>query len=148
MKKPSVAFHQHLPFFRKHQIRVPKLRDTLKQVGSNFNMELEQLHIIFVDDEELLEMNREFLQHDYYTDIITFDLSNTTDIIHGELYISRDRIIDNALSLGSTISDEILRVCIHGLLHLCGMNDASEEEKLEMRSAEDTYIRFYKTLGQ
>jgi probable rRNA maturation factor len=146
MKKPSVAFHQHLPFFRKHQIRVPKLRDTLEKVASDFNMELENLEIIFVEDEELLQMNREYLQHDYYTDIITFDLSDTTCTVNGELYISRERIIDNALSLGTTISDEILRVCIHGLLHLCGLNDASEEEKLEMRSAENTYIRFYKSL--
>jgi rRNA maturation RNase YbeY len=146
MKKTSVAFHQHLPFLRKHHIRVPKLRETLNHACSDFHKQLEQLDIIFVEDEELLQMNRTFLQHDYYTDIITFDLTSAADNVQGELYISRDRIIDNAQTLGSSTTDEILRVCIHGLLHLCGMNDSSEAEKLAMRAAENTYIQFYKNL--
>jgi probable rRNA maturation factor len=148
MKKTTVAFHQHLPFLRQHQISVHQLRETLKQICSDFNKKLEQLDVIFVDDEELLQMNRAFLQHDYYTDIITFDLSDAMDTVHGELYISRDRVIENAALLTSTPSDEILRVCIHGLLHLCGINDKNEEEKLEMRAAENIYILHYKKLDK
>lgn len=146
MKNISVDFHQHLPFFRKHKVQVGTLRKTLLQVCTDFKRDLAQLDIIFVDDEELLLMNRDYLQHDYYTDIITFDLSDDLRRIQGELYISRDRVLENALSLGSSSRDEILRVCIHGLLHLCGMNDNSEAEKLAMRDAENTYIQFYKNL--
>lgn len=146
MKNIAVKFHQHLPFFRKHKVQVGTLRKTLLQVCTDFKRDLAQLDIIFVDDEELLLMNRDFLQHDYYTDIITFDLSDDLRSIQGELYISKDRVLDNALSLGSSSRDEILRVCIHGLLHLCGMNDSSEAEKLAMRDAENTYIQFYNNL--
>ena len=146
MKNITVKFHQHLPFFRKHKVQVGNLRKTLLQVCTDFKRDLAQLDIIFVDDEELLLMNRDFLQHDYYTDIITFDLSDDLRSIQGELYVSRDRVLENALSLGSSSMDEILRVCIHGLLHLCGMNDSSEAEKLAMRDAENTYIQFYKNL--
>ena len=146
MKNIAVKFHQHLPFFRKHKVQVGTLRETLLQVCTDFKRDLAQLDIIFVDDEELLLMNRDFLQHDYYTDIITFDLSDDLRSIQGELYISKDRVLENALSLGSSSRDEILRVCIHGLLHLCGMNDSSEAEKLAMRDAENTYIQFYKNL--
>lgn len=146
MKNIAVKFHQHLPFFRKHKVQVGNLRKTLLQVCTDFKRDLAQLDIIFVDDEELLLMNRDFLQHDYYTDIITFDLSDDLHSIQGELYISKDRVLENALSLGSSSRDEILRVCIHGLLHLCGMNDSSEAEKLAMRDAENTYIQFYKNL--
>ncbi|MFY7848437.1 MAG: rRNA maturation RNase YbeY [Bacteroidia bacterium] len=146
MKNIAVQFHQHLPFFRKHKVQAGTLRKTLLHVCTDFQRELAQLDIIFVDDEELLLMNRDFLQHDYYTDIITFDLSEDLRSIQGELYVSRDRVLENALSLGSSSMDEILRVCIHGLLHLCGMNDSSEAEKLAMRDAENTYIQFYKNL--
>lgn len=146
MKKTVVAFHQHLPFFRKHKVHVNALRQTLNHVCADFGRDLVQLDIIFVDDEELLMMNREFLQHDYYTDIITFDLSDDTQAIQGELYISTDRVIDNANTIGSSTTDEIIRVCIHGLLHLCGMNDSTESEKSAMRDAENKYIQFHYTL--
>lgn len=141
----SITFHQHLSFFRKYGIRVGKLRSAMIHAAGNFHREIAQLDVIFVDDDTLLQMNKDFLDHDYFTDIITFDLGSEATSIVGELYISQDRILDNAQTLSTEIPDEILRVCIHGLLHLCGMNDSSEEEKLAMRTAENTYIQFYKT---
>jgi rRNA maturation RNase YbeY len=144
MKNNLIQFHQHSALFRRHRIQVGKLRDTLLHIAAHYNKTLQSLELIFVDDNELLLMNRDFLQHDYYTDIITFDLSDMSEQLYGELYISFDRVTENAAALKTPIKEEILRVCIHGVLHLCGMNDSNENEKLQMRSAENTYIQLYK----
>jgi probable rRNA maturation factor len=104
---------------------------------------LAALRYIFVSDEKLLEMNRSFLNHDFYTDIITFDLSEKDGII-GEIYISVDRVNDNALTHGTTKSEELLRVIFHGALHLCGFKDKKKSEILLMRQKEDSYLRLYK----
>lgn len=81
-------------------------------------------------------MNKEYLQHDYYTDIITFDYS-VNDKVGGEMYISIDRIKDNAKLMNIRLLDEIHRVIIHGVLHLCGYKDKSKKEEFAMRTAED-----------
>jgi rRNA maturation RNase YbeY len=146
MKNNLIQFHQHSKLFRKYGIQVNKLRAILFHITADHNKTVQGLEIIFVDDEELLQMNRDFLQHNYYTDIITFDLSDVAEQLCGELYISFDRVTDNAATLHSSTKDEILRVCIHGVLHLCGMNDSTAEEKIQMRSAEDTYIDHFKQL--
>lgn len=97
------------------------------------------VNLVFVSDEKLLEMNQQFLKHDYYTDIITFDYSEDK-LISGELYISIDRVNDNALKMDG-YDNEIKRVCVHGVLHLCGYGDKSEEEIIEMRGKENFYIK-------
>lgn len=139
----SFAFHNHNSLFRKNNIRANQLRTTLLSVCIDFQKQVKNIDIIFVDDETLLQMNRDYLQHDYYTDIITFDLTEEQTHIQGELYISQERLTDNAAQLSCTLHDEILRVCIHGVLHLCGMDDASENEKLSMRQKENQYILQY-----
>jgi len=97
------------------------------------------LNIIFCDDQYLLQINQDYLSHDYYTDIITFQYS--TEPIEGELFISIDRTRDNAADLGVEWSEELHRVIIHGVLHLLGYNDKSDAERATMRQKEDLFLR-------
>lgn len=104
---------------------------------------LRTLQYIFCTDEYLLRINQDFLQHDYYTDIITFQLGDEPDTlgVEGEVYISIDRVRDNAKSLGVPVGKELLRVIFHGALHLCGYSDKTEEEVFLMRGKEEEYMR-------
>ena len=103
---------------------------------------LSSLNYIFCSDRRLLDINRQYLQHDYYTDIITFDLSEGQGVA-GEIYISVDRVKDNARKLGVSFKSELHRVIFHGALHLCGYRDKSESEKKKMRAAEERYLSGY-----
>ena len=100
---------------------------------------LEEVNLIFCSDEYLLKMNIEYLQHDYYTDIISFDYCEE-DRILGDLFISKDRVLDNAEQNNVTFISELQRVIVHGVLHLCGYKDKSEDEEKLMRSKEDYYL--------
>ena len=104
---------------------------------------LYELTYVFCSDEYLLGINRDFLQHDYYTDIITFDLSENPKQIIGEIYVSLDRIRDNAKTLNTSVKEETLRVIFHGALHLCGYKDKSKTDILKMRKKEEQYINLY-----
>ncbi len=97
-----------------------------------------ELSYIFLSDEALLQMNKEFLAHDYYTDIITFPLG--TDPLEADMFISIDRVKDNALKLKVPFRDELDRVLVHGLLHLLGHNDKSDEQARLMRAQEDHWL--------
>ncbi|MCB0509207.1 MAG: rRNA maturation RNase YbeY [Bacteroidetes bacterium] len=99
------------------------------------------LNLILLNDEDLLAYNKEYLQHDYYTDIITFLIEETETSLEAELYISLDRVKDNAGVLEQAFERELLRVFIHGVLHLCGYSDKSEEEELFMREKENYYLK-------
>ncbi|HSC54214.1 MAG TPA: rRNA maturation RNase YbeY [Phnomibacter sp.] len=102
------------------------------------------LSYVFCSDPYLLDINKRFLDHDYYTDIITFDLgTGVEDQIEGEIYISIDRVKDNAKSLKISNTEELLRVIFHGILHLCGYRDKTPKEIKAMRAAEDKYLRLY-----
>jgi probable rRNA maturation factor len=106
---------------------------------------LAELSYVFCSDEYLLNINRQFLNHDYYTDIITFDISETKEKVQGEIYISIERVADNAKQLNQTVLDELLRVIFHGALHLCGFKDKTKPQQLQMRSKEDYYLsKFHK----
>lgn len=94
----------------------------------------------FCSDEYLLKINREHLNHDYLTDIITFDLSDDSGYIEGDIYISIDRVKDNARQMGVAMGLELKRVMVHGLLHLMGYGDKTKKEKIEMRAKEDAYL--------
>jgi probable rRNA maturation factor len=122
-------------------------RNGLKQfIASIFKMERKQLGnltYIFCSDEYLLQMNRDHLNHDYYTDIITFDLSDGNGLIQGEIYISTDRVRDNASQLSTSINNELHRVIFHGVLHLCGYKDKTKADAILMRSKEDQYLNLY-----
>lgn len=108
---------------------------------------LESLNYIFCSDERLLEINRTYLKHDYYTDIITFGLSEAktkpSPPIEGEIYISIDRVRENAHDLGVSFKNELHRVIFHGALHLCGYRDKSKQNITAMRSAENKYLALY-----
>lgn len=103
---------------------------------------LERLDYIFCSDRYLLQINKDFLQHDYYTDIITFDLSESTKI-KGEIYISLDRVKDNSTNHNTSYTDEVLRVIFHGALHLCGYKDKKKKEIQVMREKEQYYLDNY-----
>lgn len=97
----------------------------------------------FVSDEHLLQINRESLQHDYYTDIITFDNEEDTDIEENEILISWERVQENAVTYNTSVSKELHRVCFHGLLHLAGFKDKTKEEQTEMRNQENLLLDLY-----
>ncbi len=112
------------------------LQDVVKEEG----FESGDICVVFCTDDELLDMNITYLQHDYYTDIITFDYT-FENVVSGDLFISIDRIIDNASTLMEDYSKELKRVCVHGILHLCGYKDKTENESITMREKEEFYIR-------
>ena len=102
--------------------------------------------IVFCADDYLLEMNRQFLDHDYYTDIITFDYCEE-NIVSGDLFISIDRVKDNAQVLGEPYESELKRVCVHGVLHLCGYKDKTLKDEKKMRELENLYLERYVSRG-
>jgi len=104
---------------------------------------LYELTYVFCSDEYLLGINRDFLQHDYYTDIITFDLSENPKQIIGEIYVSIDRIKDNSKTLNTSLKEETLRVLFHGALHLCGYKDKTKTDIIKMRKKEEQYLSLY-----
>ncbi|WHF50774.1 rRNA maturation RNase YbeY [Chryseobacterium gotjawalense] len=101
-----------------------------------------KINYIFLSDEGLLKVNRDFLQHDYYTDIITFDYVKGKTI-SADIFVSLPRISDNAISHQKDFNSELHRVLAHGLLHLCGYKDKTDEEKSEMRNKEDFYLNIF-----
>lgn len=121
-----------------------KAKRWLKFVIENEGFTLNQLNYIFCSDEYLLNMNREHLQHDYYTDIITFDTSDEEKQVEGEIYISTDRVKENAETAEVKFDEELRRVIVHGVLHLVGYSDEDEVLKVKIRDKEDFYLKNYK----
>ena len=125
-----------------------------KNIDSNISIWLEDLilsenkkpgdiNYIFCDDDYLLKVNQDYLDHDYYTDIITFDYVKGKTI-SGDIFVSLPRILDNASTLSQNFESEFNRVLAHGILHLCGYKDKTEEEQTQMRAKEDFYINQFK----
>lgn len=122
-------------------VKMPKIkrRDTtawIKAVIATYNKRLGEVGYMFVNDEKILEINNEYLQHDYYTDVITFDY-NENDVVNGDIVISLDTVRTNAEKFGKTFDDELHRVIIHGILHLCGLHDKAPGEREQMEKAEN-----------
>jgi probable rRNA maturation factor len=139
-KKIPVQFHFLRP------CTLPNRGVLKKFILSVFKKEkkvLEDLNIIFCDDEYLLGLNRKFLHHNFYTDILSFPLSGTNQPLVAEIYISVDRVHENARITESTIQEELHRVIFHGVLHFCGYKDKSGTDKAKMRSMEDKYLKAY-----
>lgn len=116
-----------------------KRRETtawIKKVAASHGRKVGDIAYIFCNDEKILEVNRQYLQHDYYTDIITFDYDED-DVISGDLFISLDTVRTNAEQVGSTYEEELHRVIIHGILHLCGINDKGPGEREIMEENEN-----------
>lgn len=108
----------------------------VKTVAAEYGKRVGEIAYIFVNDERILEVNRQYLQHDYYTDIITFDYTEG-NTISGDLFISLDTVRTNAEQVGATYEQELHRVIIHGILHLCGINDKGPGERAVMEAAEN-----------
>ena len=136
---PSIhIFSEDIPFKLKQSLKVKAwIKSSIIKEG----FKLHTLNYIFCSDEALLERNIQFLNHKTLTDIITFDLSETEGQIEGEIYISIDRVRENAVKFSKTFEDELHRVLIHGVLHLMGYRDKKPDQKTEMRKREDYYLK-------
>lgn len=118
-----------------------RLKQFLAALFKKEGRNLGELSYIFCSDRYLLAINRQYLDHDFYTDIITFDLSEKGQAINAEVYISVDRVRENAHEFDSSLEKELHRVIFHGALHLCGYKDKTAKEKQEMRKMEDRYLK-------
>ncbi len=137
-KKPTVNFsYADVRFAFSHK---NVIKQTVLAIFEQENRTLQSIQYIFCSDEYLLNMNKQFLEHDYYTDIITFDLSENDTTI-GEIYISIDRVVENAVNLEIPWTSELYRVVFHGALHLCGYKDKTKRENSIMRDQEAYYLR-------
>ena len=123
-----------------------KLRLLLKKVCKYEKVNLGYINCVFCSDKHLLEINKKHLKHNFLTDIITFDFSEEKNHIEGDLYISVDRVKDNAKKYKDTFLEESTRVILHGLLHLIGYKDKTEKEKKRMRVLENKYVSLYNKL--
>jgi|TARA_B100001939_G_C16659992_1_gene495513 rRNA maturation RNase YbeY len=120
-------------------INTTQISTWLSACIANLGYNLGELSIIFCCDEYLLDINKKHLNHDFYTDIITFNY-NVEKKLNGDLFISVDRVKDNAILFNENFNVELFRVIIHGVLHLCGFNDKTIDEQKEMRSKENYYL--------
>jgi probable rRNA maturation factor len=115
----------------------------LKKVSEKEGFKINNLNYIFCSDEYLHKINLEYLHHDTYTDIITFDNSEEESIVEGDIFISIERIKENSFTLNTVFEEEFKRVIVHGLLHLCGYDDHTSVDKAEMRRLESEYIEIF-----
>lgn len=134
-----IAFHSNTDFVFNE---TSKYTEWINKVVRNYEAMPGTLQYVFMSDEELLAMNQKFLQHDYYTDIITFDYSEGMKI-SGDIFISVDRVGENAEAFKVTFEEELRRVMIHGVLHLLGMKDSTDADRNKMREAEEEAMKLF-----
>jgi probable rRNA maturation factor len=140
MTIPTIQFNFLEPIDLRDRTRLKRfLASLFKKEGK----QLDELQYIFCSDDYLLDINRQYLNHDYYTDIITFDLSEMGQSINAEIYISVDRVRENAREFGSSLRQELHRVIFHGALHLCGYKDKTSAQEKEMRKMEEKYLTLW-----
>ena len=133
-----------IAFYSDEDVEEPRLRKKLvrswiEEVARSYDRKVGELCYQFCGDERILQTNQDFLDHDYYTDIITFDESEG-DRIAGDMLISLDTVRSNAEQIGTDYAEELHRVIIHGVLHLCGLNDKTDEDEERMRQAEEAAL--------
>jgi rRNA maturation RNase YbeY len=121
-------------------IRKQNTTSWVKAVAESYGKTIGEIAYIFCSDAKILELNRQYLQHDYYTDIITFDYTEG-DKISGDIFVSLDTVKTNAAQYHTRYMEELYRIIIHGILHLCGINDKSPEEKVMMEEAENRALK-------
>lgn len=131
--------------FLTENIELPEIneRETanwIKRVVVGEGKTVGEINYIFCDDKKILEVNRQFLEHDYFTDVITFDYSVSNQVA-GDIFISLETVSDNAKNIGTNYSNELNRVIIHGVLHLCGYKDKTPDEEKKMRQLEDNALK-------
>lgn len=143
---PSINFFEEdIKFNLPQKVKVKTwIKNVIQKEGVSFN----EINFIFCSDPYLKEINQAYLQHDYFTDIVTFDNSEEEGVLEGDIFISIDRIQENSLEFSITFDQELRRVLIHGVLHLIGYGDKSPDEQVHMRQKEDEYVSLYTTLNQ
>ena len=134
--------------YNTENVAFPKIRrrettQWIRRVAQTYGKRVGDIGYMFVSDERILEVNRTYLHHDYYTDIITFDYTEG-NTIHGDIVISLDTVRSNAEKFGKPYDEELRRVIIHGILHLCGINDKAPGEREQMELAEDKALYLIK----
>ena len=140
---PATFYEHDIKAGLKHKRRLSAYIDSLVSKYLK-NVKTSEITYVFCNDDFLLEMNRNFLDHDSFTDIITFDLSESKQELQGEIYISIDRVKENAKLYKTTFADELHRVIFHGVLHLCGFKDKTPKDQKIMRENEDYCLEHYK----
>ena len=133
--------------YNTENVKMPAIRRRdvsrwVRQVAASYGRRVGEIGYLFCDDEKILEVNREYLSHDYYAATITFDYTDG-DVINGDLVISLDTVRSNAELFGKAYDDELMRVIIHGILHLCGINDKGPGERELMEAAENKALAMY-----
>ena len=125
------------------------VRAWLERVAQSEGYAVGDINYVFCSSERQLELNREFLKHDYFTDIITFDYSDleVDRVVSGDIYIDVETVRDNARGLGVSFCNEMLRVVLHGVLHLCGYKDKTPKEERAMRQKEDFYLTLWREIN-
>lgn len=131
--------------YNTENVGMPKLKrretnEWIKNVAEKYHKKIGEIAYIFCNDEKILEVNRQYLNHNYYTDIITFDYCERT-ILNGDIFISLDTVKSNAEEFGAPFEEELHRILIHGILHLCGQDDKTPETKAEMTRKENEALR-------
>lgn len=135
----NIFFHSQEIDFTIPESEQKSVRDWIfRTVTEEINTDIGEISLVFCSDDYLLDINRQYLDHHYYTDIITFPYSEKP--LSADLFISYDRVKENAEKLNTEFRDELYRVIIHGILHLCGYRDDTEEAVREMRRKEDHYL--------
>ena len=134
--------------FTSQNIEMPALDERktcrwIRAVAAEYGYGVGNINYIFCSDERELEVNREFLGHDYYTDVITFDYS-TSSMLNGDIFISLDTVRSNAETVGATFEEELRRILIHGVLHLTGQGDKTSATKAQMTAKEEKALALYK----
>ena len=140
MTIPAIQFNFLQPIVLRDRTRLKRF---LASLFKKEKKRLGELQYIFCSDDYLLQINRQYLNHNYFTDIVTFDLSEKDQLINAEIYISVDRVRENAREFGSSLRQELHRVMFHGALHLCGYKDKTIAEKKIMRKMEDKYLHLW-----
>jgi probable rRNA maturation factor len=147
-----IVFSKGNYWCKRNHIDKKALKFTLEQISLDTGFHVEHMSYVIVSDAEILQINKQYLNHNYFTDIITFDLNEKPNNVNGEAYISKDTIEKNAQHYARPIYEEFARVVIHGFLHLVGYNDKSNSEKETMRLKEDFYLfhlsQYKKTINE
>lgn len=136
----QIHFHFETPAILKQR---RQLKTFIADIINAEGKQAENLSFVFCSDQYILDINKSFLQHDYYTDIISFTLSDARVPIIGELYVSIETVKSNSILFNSSINQELHRVIFHGVLHLCGYGDKTKSQKKIMRQKEDAYLSLY-----
>lgn len=139
MEQQKINFYSENSFILEEQA---KHSQWIEKVIASEDKKLEELCYIFCDDEYLFQLNQDYLQHDTYTDIISFDYS-VGKILQGDIYISTQRVKENSETFNVSFKEELRRVIIHGVLHLCGYKDKTEEQSLLMRQKEEEKMKLF-----